>query len=162
MSNINVTKIVSQIDKFIREGAVDVTNRNEVVSSLIGYTIGTQLPLPSSKVKNVRLHYHGNLYLMAASTINAINESYVIDVDLSLRCAYKIWITRYTMVYPSRLDVKGLLARCRDFEVDSRTVTVNDNVEWMTGGLIEDESGKLEGLLLAVINAVESHNEDAR
>lgn len=111
MSILDVTKLVNKIEKFVRDSDADPRETHLSLSAVVGSVIGTQLAVPSSPVKNKRLHYQEHIYPTTSNYVNQINEAHAVDVDLALECAWMIWHDRYSVVHTTSINISDLIYR---------------------------------------------------
>lgn len=111
MSLLQVTTLVNKIDEYVRYNTVDVEARHNTVSTIIGCALGTQMPIPSTKVKNVRIHYNDQIYVALVKTLDVINEAHSIAIDVALQTAYLTWMDRYRIVHPGVVNIKDITSR---------------------------------------------------
>lgn len=126
MSIIEITKLVDSIDAYVRDNTAETSDRHEAISSLIGCVIGTQISIPSSPVKNMRIHYHDQLYMQAAEIINTINEAHPVDVELALEATYLTWYDRYKIVHSSNVTVSEIISRISVMTYNGKTTHDQD------------------------------------
>lgn len=160
MIKFELAKIVNKINDFVSNASGDIASRNVSVSSVIGGVIGTQLPIPSSPVKNSRLHYQDQLYPVVADYVGQINESYPLDTDVALECAYLIWIDRYALVHSTRVDVTDLIYRLNCVTTFHRTTLDLDRISGLSRVLDENDSARMNSVFIELINQLKDTPED--
>lgn len=80
-------------------------NRKTAVALGIGRAIGYGLDLPTSPVGDVRGYYLSTFDRQACDIISAVNEQYLLDVQLTRSIAMRYYEMRYALVYqPEVLD----------------------------------------------------------
>lgn len=147
MSIIEVTKLVNHIDSYIRENTATTSVRHEAISTLLGCVIGTQLSIPSVAVKNVRIHYHDQIYMAAVDIVNTINEAHPIDVDLALEATYLTWYDRYKIVHPSNITVQEVISRIGVMSYSGRTTHDQDIISQVNNHFMSENSSELNAVV---------------
>ena len=160
MSMLNITRIVSKINEFTSKASGDITERNVSVASIVGGVIGTQLPIPSSPVKNTRLHYQTSVYPTAAGYITEINEAYPLDVDVSLECAYLIWLDRYKLVHATRIDVADMIYRLNCVTTFNNTTLDLNRVSGLSRVLDANDTKLMNSVFFELVSEIQHTPED--
>lgn len=160
MSSLKITKLIAQINEFTDKASGDIQQRNTSVASVVGGVIGTQLTIPSTAVKNTRLYYQDQIYPVVADYINQINESYPIDIDVALECAYLIWVDRYKMVHVTRVDVTDMIFRLNCSSVFIGSSLDLARVEGLSRVLDNNDTKLMNGVFLELMNQIQTTVED--
>jgi len=155
-----IAKIVDSINKFVANASGDLADRNLSVSSVIGGVIGTQLTIPSSPVKNMRLYYQEQLYPITADYIGQINETFPIDVDVALECAYLLWVDRYKLVHSTRVDVTDLIYRLNCVTTLHKTNLDLSRISGLSRVLDENDAQLMNKVFMELITQLNSSAED--
>lgn len=151
MSNLNITKLINQISRYVKNSTGDITDRHSAVSSIVGAVIGTHLTVPVAKVVNPRMHYQSESYPTASNWLNQINESYDLDLDLALECAYLTWLDRYKVVHAPIINAAFILKRLCQTEPSVNSSFDNKRLHAISNFVSENESGELNAILLELI-----------
>lgn len=160
MSILEITKLVNKINEFTANASGDVVDRNVSVASIVGGVIGTQLPLPSSPVKNRRLHYQDQVYPIVANYISEINEAYPIDIEIALECAYLIWVDRYTLVHATRIDVTDMIYRLNCVSSFQSTTLDLKRVDGLSRVLDSNDATLMNSVFFELIKQIQPIAED--
>jgi hypothetical protein len=88
------------IQSFINEKIKDVTTCKKATSIALGIAISRMLPIPSTIVDSVDLHYATTLKYTASLMVNDFNENIVVDIDLVESTIRSYWMIRYTCAHP--------------------------------------------------------------
>lgn len=160
MSILEITKLVNKINDFTTNASGDIVDRNVSVASIVGGVIGTQLPLPSSPVKNRRLHYQDQVYPIVANYISEINEAYSIDIEIALECAYLIWVDRYTLVHATRIDVTDMIYRLNCVSSFQSTTLDLKRVDGLSRVLDSNDAKLMNSVFFELIKQIQPIAED--
>lgn len=159
MSLLQVTTLVNKIDEYVRYNTVDVEARNNSVSAIIGCALATQMPIPSTKVKNVRLHYNDQIYVSLVETLDIINEAHPISIDVALQIAYSTWMDRYRIVHPSVVNMRDITSRLNELATTPKSekdIAMFDDLLLQVNG---DDSDRLNVIVAELLNQLS--NEDS-
>lgn len=160
MSLLEVTKLVNKLDVYLRENTTDAVVRHEAISSLIGCVIGTQLTIPSSPVKNVRIHYHDQLYMIVTGYVDSINEAHPISVDVVLEMAYLTWLDRYKIVHPSNLKVSDIIHRLSYTPSEHKTQKEFESMNMVSSYFRENHSSALDVIVHELLTQLRTNDEE--
>ena len=159
MSNLEITKLVNTIDQMVRNTEGADTNKHMTISGFIGGVIGSQLPLPSSPVKNSRIHYQDQVYPLAADYIGQINEAHYIDVELALETSYLIWLDRYKLVHSTRVDAVAMMYRLHVVATTCETRLDAQRIDSITRVLGEQEVTQMNTIMLDLMKQLQTDGE---
>lgn len=159
MSILEVTKLVNTISEYVRNAECDASERHTSVSAIVGGVIGTQVQMPSSAVKNSRLHYQEQVYPVVAGQLNQINEAHPIDLEVALECAYLIWLDRYKLVHATRVDVVDMVYRLNCVNTFHDSKLDNGRKEGLSRVLEANEIPLMNNVFLELLKQLQSPAE---
>ena len=157
MRNLNVTNLVSQIERLvansngIKETGID--SRKRMLAALIGAVIGTTLPLPSARVDSPRAYYSSKVYPEVSDYVTVINANYPVDIELVVETAFSIWYERYVLVHAQELSSRKLLQRLIDNK-DAGQFVYEDDIFDDISCLNDEEAAKLDNVFAALRTAI--------
>lgn len=160
MSMLEVTKLVNKIDVYLRENTADVSLRYEAVSSLIGCVIGTQLTIPATPVKNVRIHYHEQVYMIVTEYLDTINEAHPVDIDVALEVAYLTWLDRYRIVHPSNMTMSEVILRLDSTPREHKTTKESESSSTIAGYFRQNKSATLDSIVHELLAQLRKNDEE--
>lgn len=89
-----------EIETAMNQHQIPLCKRREAVANSIALAVATNAPLPSAPLAgNIKIHYVDNVLPMIQDAIAEVNETVVLDVDLTLEQAYTFWRNRYSLVH---------------------------------------------------------------
>lgn len=159
MSILEVAKLVTKISNFVSNASGDISERHVSVSSIVGGVIGTQLPMPTSAVKNSRLHYQEHVYPVTAEYVNQINEAHPVEVDVALECAYLIWLDRYKLVHAARIDVTDMVYRLNCVTSFNHTKLDSSRIEGLSRVLSVNDTTLMNGVFIELLKQLQDTPE---
>ena len=155
MSTLEITKLVNMIDQLVRDTGTDGANKHLTLSGFIGGVIGSQLPLPSSPVKNSRIYYQDAVYPVSSNYISQINEAHIVDVDLALESAYLIWMDRYNLVHNTRVDAVAMMFRLHACVTMSESRLDAQRIHALTQVLSEGDVPTMNSIFLELLKQLQ-------
>lgn len=125
------------IQDFINTKIKDITVCKKATSIALGIAISRMLPIPSSIVEGVDLHYSTTLKHAANLFINEFNENIVVDIDLVESITRSYWMIRYTCAHP---DVDLPMISVGEFGFISKINNVGRYIDLDTYKFCDDNS----------------------
>lgn len=160
MSLIQVTKLVNQIDLYVRANTGDLHNRHQTISALLGTVIGIKLAIPAEAVKNVKIHYHERVYMSVVDTLNQINEAHPIDLDVAMQSAYYTWLDRYKIVHPAYLNVGDVMSRLAYVQSNTKTQAELTLTNKVTTLFSQEDGAALSVIINELVTELNNRDED--
>lgn len=103
--------LVSHFTQLFNRCSILPQDRKTAMSLGVARYVAYGCPLPTSEVHNVRTFFLENYQDDVNAFLSSINEQFVIDVKAATDLAFKIWSTRYKLVYvPSALSIETLIS----------------------------------------------------
>lgn len=80
---------------------IPMEQRGPVIEFLLAKEIAYRMPLPASKLDDVRMYYGTNHGPLVKNMVSCVNEGFPIDVLSTVELAYRIWMYRYSVCHCS-------------------------------------------------------------
>lgn len=93
--NLNTQSIFAQLD----QSGVPLQDRGYLLSAALSRAIGYTLPLPTCPVENPYLHFTTQCKAGVESTLAAVNERLVIDIEATTDLICRVWVFRYRVAF---------------------------------------------------------------
>jgi hypothetical protein len=95
-----ISKLSLDSQNFISSAASSGATRSLAFSIAISRAIANKLPMPSSKVEDLGNYFSMTLKVDALSTINVLNEIFVIDCEKVTELVENFYSLRYSNLFP--------------------------------------------------------------
>lgn len=136
MSDFKLTTLIKSITDCVNNtdeiNVTGVEQRLETLALLIGGVIGQWVAIPSNKVNSPDVYYSATVLPIVSNYVNEINESYPIDLELTLQASKLIWLERYKFVHSTSVKVGDMLNRISATFSTNLTDIDKERIELMT------------------------------
>lgn len=98
--NIAIVKNMTEITSLIKKSQPATATDAQLSAMTIGRLVGYALPLPSGEVAHpVEGWYIEQSLAAVKAVVGEINESYQIDIDMTMNVIRSVWRIRYNMLH---------------------------------------------------------------
>lgn len=84
------------ISQYTQQNSMDI----RTVSIAAGMAVSRFVNLPSSEVESINMHYVSQTQALVDQLLSTINESVLLDMDMSAKVARNAYFLRYSAAYP--------------------------------------------------------------
>lgn len=84
------------ISQYTQQNSMDI----RTVSIAAGMAVSRFVNLPSGEVESINMHYVSQTQVLVDQLLSTINESVLLDMDMSAKVARNAYFLRYSAAYP--------------------------------------------------------------